>query len=78
MPAYKFLFEERATAGVQASYKAVHVPSGFGPAGDVEIVPTRRAEALVAYLQSLKDTYDYPTERDLNAPAAPPKEGAHH
>lgn len=78
MPAYKFLFEERPTAGAQSSYKAVRVPAGFGPAEGYEIVPTPRAEALVAYLQSLKDTYDYPTERDLNTPAAPPKEGAHH
>ncbi len=74
MPAYKFLFEERPIAGNQPSYKAVHVPAADG----YEIVPTRRAEALVAYLQSLKDTYDYPTERSLNAPPAPPKEGAHH
>jgi len=77
MPAYKFLFEERATAGTQPSYKAVHVPTGSGPAEGYEIVPTHRAEALVAYLQSLKDTYDYPTERDLNTPAAAPK-GEHH
>ena len=86
MPAYKFLFEERPLAGNQSSYKAVHVAGVEG----YEIVPTRRAEALVAYLQSLKDTYDYPTERDLNAPAAhqeehggakapaeKPKEGGH-
>ena len=78
MPAYKFLFEERTTAGNQPSYKAVHVPAGFGPGEGYEIVPTHRAEALVAYLQSLKDTYDYPMERDLNLPAALPKEGEHH
>ncbi len=90
MPPHKFLFEERPVAGNQPSYKAVHVPSGFGPGEGYEIVPTRRAEALVAYLQSLKDTYDYPVERDLNTPAAhqeehggakapaeKPKEGGH-
>ena len=93
MPAHKFLFEGRAVTGSQAyqpSYKAVRVSAGFGPADGYEVVPTRRAEALVAYLQSLKDTYDYPTERDLNAPAAhkeehggakapaeKPKEGGH-
>ncbi len=74
MPAYKFLFEERPLAGNQPSYKAVQVPV----TGDYEVVPTRRAEALAAYLLSLKDTYDYPTERQLNAPAAPAKEGQHH
>lgn len=69
MPAYKFLFTERALAGNQSSYKAVKLPAGFGAADGFEIVPTPRAEALVAYLLSLKDTYDYPTERGLNAAA---------
>jgi cytochrome c oxidase cbb3-type subunit 2 len=79
MPAYKFLFTERAIAGSQPSYKAVKLPSGFGPGEGIEVVPTPRAEALVAYLMSLKDTYDYPTERGLNepAPAAHAKEGGH-
>lgn len=77
MPAHKFLFEERPLAGNQPSYKAVKIPAGFGPADGYEVVPTPRAEALVAYLMSLKDTYDYPTERSLNAPAEKPKEGAH-
>jgi cytochrome c oxidase cbb3-type subunit II len=77
MPAHKFLFEERPLAGNQPSYKAVKLPAGFGPADGYEVVPTPRAEALVAYLISLKDTYDYPTERSLNAPAEQPKDGAH-
>lgn len=77
MPAHKFLFEERPLAGNQPSYKAIKLPAGFGPADGYEVVPTARAEALVAYLMSLKDTYDYPTERSLNAPAEKPKEGAH-
>ena len=85
MPAHKFLFTERALAGNQPSYKAVKLPTGFGPADGYEVVPTPRAEALVAYLLSLKDTYDYPTERGLNAPAenkeehgaAKAKEGGH-
>lgn len=77
MPAHKFLFVERELAGNQPSYKAVKIPAGFGPADGYEVVPTPRAEALVAYLMSLKDTYDYPTERRLNAPAEHPKEGAH-
>jgi len=76
MPAHKFLFIERELAGNQPSYKAVKIPAGFGPAAGYEVVPTPRAEALVAYLMSLKDTYDYPTERSLNAPAEH-KEGAH-
>jgi cytochrome c oxidase cbb3-type subunit 2 len=77
MPAYRFLFELRPTTGNQLSYKAVKVPASAAPAAGWEIVPTHRAEALVAYLQSLKDIYDYPTERDLNAAAEHPKEGGH-
>lgn len=80
MPSYKFLFTERAITGAQgtqSSYKAIKLPSGFGPAAGIEVVPTARADALVAYLLSLKDTYDYPTERGLNTPAATPKGGAH-
>lgn len=77
MPAHKFLFEERALAGNQPSHKAIKLPAGFGPADGYEVVPTARAEALVAYLISLKDTYDYPTERSLNTPAEKPKGGGH-
>jgi cytochrome c oxidase cbb3-type subunit 2 len=77
MPAHKFLFELRPLSGNQPSYKAIKLPADAAPAGDVEVVPTPRAESLVAYLLSLKDTYDYPTERSLNTPAEMPKEGAH-
>jgi cytochrome c oxidase cbb3-type subunit 2 len=77
MPAYKFLFTTRSLAGNQPSYKAIKLPADAAPAGEVEVVPTPRAEALVAYLLNLKDTYDYPTERSLNTPAEQPKEGAH-
>ena len=77
MPAHKFLFTERVVAGSQPSYKAIKLPSDFAPPAGIEVVPTPRAEALVAYLLSLKDTYDYPTERGLNEPAAQPKEGGH-
>ena len=77
MPAYRFLFEIRSIAGMQPSYKAVRLPSGIAPAAGLEVVPTHRAEALVAYLRSLQDTYDYPIERSLNTPAEAPKGGGH-
>lgn len=77
MPAYRFLFEERATTGNQPSHKAVKLPSSHAPAAGYEVVPTPRAEALVAYLRSLQDTYDYPTERLLNTPPEAPKGGGH-
>jgi cytochrome c oxidase cbb3-type subunit 2 len=77
MPAHKFLYETRPLAGNQASYKAVKVSGKHGPGEGFEVVPTPRAEALVAYLMSLKDTYNYPTEEKLNAPAPHAKEGGH-
>ena len=55
MPAYSFLFEVRPTGTVQSSHQAIKVT-----ADGQEIVPTARAQALVAYLLSLKDTYEYP------------------
>jgi len=62
-------------AGRQPSAHALTLSSKFAPGPGLEVVPTPRAVALVAYLQSLKDTYDYPTERSRNTPA--PKQGGH-
>ena len=77
MPAHTFLFDVHPVAGRQPSAHALTLPSKFSPGPGLEVVPTRRAEALVAYLMSLKDTYDYPVERSRNAPAPSPKEGGH-
>lgn len=77
MPSHAFLYEVRPLAGNQPSYKAIKLPAKYAPGAGYEVVPTARAEALVAYLLSLKDTYDYPVERGLNAPAEPAKEGGH-
>jgi len=75
-PAHAFLYEVRKVNPGQASPKALRLPgSAAAPAG-FEVLPTYRAEALVAYLTSLKDTYEYPEETRLNAPAAK-KEGGH-
>ena len=73
MPAFRFLFEVRPLAGNQPSFKAVNLPSSAGVPAGFEVVPTPRAEALVAYLRGLQDNYDYPSERSLNAPAEHPK-----
>ena len=35
----------------------------LAPPAGMQIVPTRRAEELVAYLLNLKDTYEYPEAR---------------
>jgi len=77
MPAHPFLFDVHPVAGRQPSAHALRLPSRFSPGPGLEVVPTARAQALVAYLQGLKDTYDYPVERSRNAPAAQPKEGGH-
>lgn len=77
MPSYKFLFDVRPVNPAQPSPKAIKV-SGT-PAG-YEVVPTHRAEALVAYLSSLKDTYEYPEAKPFveKAEAHPAKkEGGH-
>lgn len=70
MPAYRFLFEEREIVGEPAD----NALQGVAAAG-YELVPTERAETLVTYLLSLKQTYQF-TEA---LPYAPDEneEGAH-
>lgn len=75
MPSYSYLFDVHPIAGRQPSDHALKLTGKSAPPAGYEVVPTPRARALVAYLRSLKDTYDYPTERNLNAPAEKPKEG---
>ncbi len=61
MPSYRFLFETRRIIG-QRSPVAIQdlLPETMQPRAGYEIVPTDRAEALVSYLMSLKDTHAYP------------------
>lgn len=61
MPSYRFLFEKREI-GVEAqpSDNALKLTGALKPAAGWEIVPTRRAQALVGYLLNLKTTYTYP------------------
>lgn len=54
MPSYRFLFDVRKIVG-QPSDSALQ---GVAPDG-YELVPTERAEALVTYLLSLKQTYQF-------------------
>jgi hypothetical protein len=52
MPPYKFLFEQRLVKGAP-SPDALKLPAGFEPKQPgVDIVPTREAKQLVAYLMS--------------------------
>ena len=72
MPAYAYLFKTQPIIG-QGSAKALKLPAALGH----EVVPTPRAEALVAYLLSLKDTYAYPETKNVyTAPAAHKSEKA--
>lgn len=52
MPAFPWLFQD-SVAGTPAGL-ALHVPAGYREPGSHVIVPTRRAQQLVAYLLSLK------------------------
>jgi cbb3-type cytochrome oxidase cytochrome c subunit len=53
MPAYRFLFEERAI-GVRPSPDALQITGRFAPASGREIVPKPEALQLAAYLMSLR------------------------
>jgi cytochrome c oxidase cbb3-type subunit 2 len=77
MPPHPFLFETRRIVG-QPSPKAVQalLPAAAQPAPGHEIVPTVRAEALVAYLMTLNDSYAYPETRNVFTPPAPAAGGA--
>ena len=71
MPAFPWLFQD-SVAGTPAGL-ALHIPAAYRAPGSHTIVPTRRAQQLVAYLMSLKQA-ELPTGA---APAflyvAPPK-----
>ena len=70
MPRYAFLFRTQPIVG-EPSPKALELPANYAPRAGHEIVPTARAEALVAYLLSLKDTYAYPETQNVYTPPAP-------
>lgn len=76
MPPFKFLFEKRKIIG-EPSPKALRLPAPYTAEAGYEIVPTARGEALVAYLLSLKDTYNYPEEaKRVYVPPTPAAQGA--
>ena len=75
MPAYDHLFDVHPLRGRQPSDQALALTGKAAAPAGYEVVPTARARALVAYLLSLKDSYDYPIERNLNTSAEKPKEG---
>ncbi|MBA4148521.1 MAG: cbb3-type cytochrome c oxidase subunit II [Verrucomicrobia bacterium] len=53
MPQYKYLFEKRKIRG-ERSANALDLPKGFEVEEGFEVVPTDRADSLVAYMKSLR------------------------
>jgi cytochrome c oxidase cbb3-type subunit 2 len=75
MAPFGFLYEYRRIVG-ERSPKALKLPGDYAKRRSLdtpgyELVPTARAEALVAYLLSLKDTYEFPEAK----PYVPKKSG---
>jgi len=62
MPSYSFLFSEREVSGTSAA-NALDLQGNETPADGFEVVPSDRAVALVAYLQSLNLDYDLPESK---------------
>jgi cytochrome c oxidase cbb3-type subunit 2 len=60
MPPYTFLYEKREIKGSETSESALKLPPEFAVETGYEVIPGRRADALVAYLMSLKLDYDLP------------------
>ncbi|MGK0238821.1 MAG: cytochrome c oxidase cbb3-type subunit 2 [Candidatus Pelagisphaera sp.] len=57
MPGMPFLFETREIVG-ELTNRALKLPAEYAVGDGYEVVPSRKAEALVAYMKSLKVTYD--------------------
>jgi cytochrome c oxidase cbb3-type subunit 2 len=68
-PSYKFLFAEKQVVG-ETSVRALRLTGNSAAPAGYQIVPTERAQSLVAYLLSLNTAYDYPESRPLPPPAA--------
>jgi len=67
MAPFRFLFAYRQVVGEHSTH-ALQLPADYVRQHGLdrpgyELVPTPRAEALVAYLLSLKDTYEFPEAR---------------
>jgi cytochrome c oxidase cbb3-type subunit 2 len=67
MPAYRFLFERRPVVGEVSEHALKLTGSAAAPRG-FEIVPTPRAQMLVAYLRCLNTTEDYPEAMPIATP----------
>lgn len=57
MPPFAFLFEKREIVG-EGSNRALALPEAYAVEEGYEVVPTRKADALVAYMLGLSQAYD--------------------
>ena len=64
MPAYKFLFDEHKIVG-ETSTEALDLDGALAAPAGYEIIPSERAQSLVAFLLSLNNNYDYPESRPM-------------
>ncbi len=69
MPAYKHLYTLQKIQG-PASEHALKLPRKFAPPAGYEVVPTKEADNLVKYLQSLKKDYLIPGQAAVAASPA--------
>ena len=60
MPPFRFLYETRKIKEGSPSPKALNLPAEYSAPEGHEVVPTRRADALVAYLLSMRLDYSLP------------------
>jgi cytochrome c oxidase cbb3-type subunit 2 len=67
-PSYPFLFERRKVVGQRAD-TALRLASDSGVGANEQVVPTERAQSLVAYLLTLNTTFDYPEAKPFTPPA---------
>lgn len=64
MPSFSFLYEVRRIDSETGPHpEALRLPPTSAPPAGYEVIPTRRAHALVAYLLSLRLDYDLPEVR---------------
>ena len=61
MPPFAFLYEVQPISETRGpSPDAVEIPEQYHPGEGLEVVPSQRAKALVAYLMNLKQDYELP------------------
>lgn len=65
-PSYAFLFQQRDIVG-ERSTLALNLSGNAAPARGRQIVPSAQAQALVTYLLSLKQGYEYPEAKPAPA-----------